>query len=151
MEVSVFLLCGLTSEYWTACPKFDTYGMVLLNSSPIPLGRRGEISSFKWFLPAFPTVLRILDILVWIRILIRGSMPLTNGSGSLYFHHWPSRCKQKTNLKKKFFCTLLFEDTFTSFFKGNKSKRGRKTVEIRFFLLFLLYDRMIRIRIHTSD
>jgi hypothetical protein len=27
-------------------------------------------------------VLRIHDILVWIRIRIRGSMPLTNGSGS---------------------------------------------------------------------
>ena len=30
-------------------------------------------------------VLRIHDILVWIRI--RGSMPLTNGSGSFYFRH----------------------------------------------------------------
>jgi hypothetical protein len=29
------------------------------------------------------TVLRIHDILVWIRM--RGSMPLTNGSGSCYF------------------------------------------------------------------
>ena len=42
---------------------------------------------------------RIHDILVWIRI--RGSMPLTNGSrsgfgtGSCYFHHWPSRRQQK--------------------------------------------------------
>jgi len=45
-------------------------------------------------------VFRIHEILVWIRI--RGSMPLTNGSGfgSFYFHHWPSRCKQKTNFKK---------------------------------------------------
>jgi hypothetical protein len=32
----------------------------------------------KGFLPVF----RIHDILVWIRIRIRGSMPLTNGSGS---------------------------------------------------------------------
>jgi hypothetical protein len=30
-------------------------------------------------------VLRIHDTLVWI--WIRGSMPLTNGSGSFYFHH----------------------------------------------------------------
>jgi hypothetical protein len=29
----------------------------------------------------FRAVLRIHDILVWIRIWIRGSMPLTNGSG----------------------------------------------------------------------
>ncbi len=52
-------------------------------------------------------VLRIHDILVWIRIRIRGSMPVTNGSGlgsglgsgsgSFYFQHWPSRCQQKTN------------------------------------------------------
>jgi hypothetical protein len=34
-------------------------------------------------------VLRIHYILLWIRIRIRGSMPLTNGfgSGSFYFHH----------------------------------------------------------------
>jgi hypothetical protein len=44
--------------------------------------------------PPFKPVLRIHDILVWIRI--RGSMPLTNGSrsGSCYFHHWPSRSQQ---------------------------------------------------------
>ncbi len=30
-------------------------------------------------------VFRIHDILVWIRIRIRGSMPLTNGSGSKVF------------------------------------------------------------------
>jgi hypothetical protein len=33
----------------------------------------------------FKTVLRIQDILLWIRI--RGSLPLTNGSGSCYFRH----------------------------------------------------------------
>jgi hypothetical protein len=34
-------------------------------------------------------VLRIHEILVWIRIRIwiRGSLPLINGSGSFYFHH----------------------------------------------------------------
>jgi hypothetical protein len=32
-------------------------------------------------------VLRIRDILVWIRILIRRSMPQINGSGSFYFQH----------------------------------------------------------------
>ncbi len=30
--------------------------MVWLNRSPIPVGRRGVISLFKWFLPAFPRV-----------------------------------------------------------------------------------------------
>ena len=76
---------------------------------------------------AFLAVLRIHDILVWIRIRIwiRGSMPLTNGSGSgcgsFYFHHWPSRWQQKTNLKKVF-CILLFEGIFTSFFKDKNQK-----------------------------
>ncbi len=77
----------------------------------------------------YKPVFRIHDILVWIRIRIRGSMPLTNGSGSFYFHHWPSRCQQKTNFFKKFFCTVLFEDTFSSFFKDKKSKRSHKTVD----------------------
>jgi hypothetical protein len=43
---------------------------------------------------------------------------------------------QDTNkklFKKKFFCILLFEGTFASFFKGKKSKRSHKTVEIKFF------------------
>ncbi len=50
-----------------------------------------------------------------IRIRIRGSMPLNNGSGfgSCYFRHWPSR-RQLNNNNKKFFCLLLFEGTFTS-------------------------------------
>ncbi len=54
-------------------------------------------------------VLQIQDILVWIRIRIRGSMPLTNGSGSCYFRHWPSRCQEKLILFFYFFCLLLFE------------------------------------------
>jgi hypothetical protein len=48
-------------------------------------------------------VFRIHDILVWIRMWIRRSMPQRNGSGirsgyesgSCYFHHWPSRGQQK--------------------------------------------------------
>ncbi len=55
-------------------------------------------------------VLRIHDILGWIRI--RGSMPLTNGSGfgsgSCYFCHWPSRCQQKTNFLTQFFLLITF-------------------------------------------
>jgi hypothetical protein len=81
-------------------------------------------------LPFFP-VLRIHDILVWIRIRIwiRGSMPLTNGSesgsGSCYFRHWPSRCQQKTNFLIFFCCFLLFKGTFTSFFKDKKLKESQ--------------------------
>jgi hypothetical protein len=65
------------------------------------------------------TVLWIRDILVRmrIRILIRGSVPLTNGSGfeSCCFHSWLSRRQQKTTLKK-FSALFLSEGTFTSFF-----------------------------------
>ncbi len=64
---------------------------------------------------------RIHDIVVWIRIRIRGSMPLTNGSGSwiriLLFSSLTFKNHQKTN----FFFLLLFEGTFTSFFKDKKS------------------------------
>jgi hypothetical protein len=45
----------------------------------------------------------------------------------------PSRRKQKTNLKK-FSCILLFEGTFTSFFKDKKSKKSHKTNGIKVFL-----------------
>jgi hypothetical protein len=53
-------------------------------------------------------VLRIHDILMWIRVRVRGSMPLAKGfgSGSCYFRHWPSRRQQKTNFLKKFFLLI---------------------------------------------
>jgi hypothetical protein len=35
---------------------------------------------------------------------------------------------------KKLFCIVLFEGTFTSFFKDKKSRRSHKTVEIKVFL-----------------
>ena len=73
--------------------------------------------------------MRIHDILVWIRI--RGSMPLTNGSGfgsgSCYFRHWPSRCQQKTNFLTQFFCLLLFEGTFTLFSKIKSQKESQNS------------------------
>ncbi len=42
-----------------------------------------------------------------------------------------SRGQQKTIFFIKFFCLLLFEGTFTSFFKDKKSKRSHKTVGIK--------------------
>ncbi len=77
-------------------------------------------------------MLLIHDILVWIRIRIwvRGSMPLTNGSGSCYFRHWPSRCQQK-NI---FFLQVCFAYYFFKvpyiymIFKDKKSKRSHKVV-----------------------
>jgi hypothetical protein len=83
----------------------------------------------------FIAVLRIHDILVWI--LICGSMPLTNGSGSCSFRHWPSRCQQKTN-KKKFFCLLLFEGTFPSFSKVKSQKTSQSSRNQGFSYYFCL-------------
>jgi hypothetical protein len=40
---------------------------------------------------------------------------------------------QKLN-KKKFFCLLLFEGTFSSFFNDLQSKRSHKTEELKGFL-----------------
>jgi hypothetical protein len=55
-------------------------------------------------------VLRIHDILGWIRIRIHGSMPLTNGSGSgsCYYRYCPSRCQQKTKFLTQFFLLITF-------------------------------------------
>ncbi len=49
-------------------------------------------------------VLQIHDILVRTRIRIRGSVHLTNGSGSgsCYFRKWPSRWQTKNYFKKSF-------------------------------------------------
>jgi hypothetical protein len=41
---------------------------------------------------------------------------------------------QKIIFLTNFFCTIFFEDTFTSFFKRKKSKRSHKPVEIKVFL-----------------
>jgi hypothetical protein len=43
-----------------------------------------------------------------VRIRVRGSMPLSNGSRSCYFHHGPSRCQQKTNFFPNFSCLFFF-------------------------------------------
>jgi hypothetical protein len=42
--------------------------------------------------------------------------------------------QQKINLKQKFFCLLLSEGTFTSFFKDKKARRSHETVGIKVFL-----------------
>ncbi len=41
---------------------------------------------------------------------------------------------KKQIFKNKFFCLLLYEGTFTSFFKDKKSKRSHETVRIKVFL-----------------
>jgi hypothetical protein len=41
---------------------------------------------------------------------------------------------KKLILNKKFFCFLLFEGTFTAFFKDKKSKRSHEAAGIKVFL-----------------
>jgi hypothetical protein len=43
----------------------------------------------------------------------------------------------KKLILNKFFCILLFEGTFMSFFKDKKSKRSHRTVEIKVFLAII--------------
>jgi hypothetical protein len=67
-------------------------------------------------------VLRIRDILVWIRI--RGSVPQTNGSGFGSCYFFVSDLQDGNYQKKivqRFFAYLLYEATFSSFFKAKKS------------------------------
>ncbi len=92
-------------------------------SASVRIRKSSSCTIFTWS-PLWP-VLRIHEILVWIRIqiLIRGSMPQDNGSGfgsgSCYFRHWPSSFSAYYE---------LFEGTFTSFFKDKKSKRSSHLV-----------------------
>ncbi len=53
--------------------------------------------------------------------------------------------------KRSSSCLLLFEGTFTSFSKIKSHKEVSKQQETMFFLLFLLDDRRIRIKIHIFD
>jgi hypothetical protein len=129
----------------------------------------------------YRSVFRIHDILVWIWFRIHGSMPLTNGSGSCYFRHWPSRGQQNTNLKKVFllitflryrYLYIIFQRWFFKVFlkihlhqssKIKKVKRIHKIVVIKVFFTFACWwkdndgsgwpknIRILRIRIHTLD
>ncbi len=66
------------------------------------------------------------------------------GSGSCYFRQWPSRCQQKSNLKK--ILLITFWRYIYIIFKDKKVKKDTKQKESRFFLLFLHDDRRIRIQ-----
>ncbi len=61
-------------------------------------------------------------------------MPLTNGSGigsgsrfgsgSCYFRHWPSKCQQKTTLKKVVLFITFWRFILHNIFKDKKSKKS---------------------------
>ncbi len=93
---------------------------ILIRNIALKQSEAGQFIRYakQWF-KTHEKVLRIRDILV--RIRIRESMPPSgSGSGSCYFCHWPSRRQQKT-IVPQFFCLLLFEGTFTPFFKDKRS------------------------------
>jgi hypothetical protein len=86
--------------------------------------------------------MRIHDISVWIRIRIRGSEclrlmdpdPDSDPDPAIFVIGLQDANKKL--ILKKFFCLLLFEGIFTSFFKDKKSKRSHITVGIKVFLTF---------------
>jgi hypothetical protein len=72
----------------------------------------------------------------WAVLRIHGAKPLTSrfGSGPSIFVIDLQDANKKLIFIKRFFCLLLFEGTFTSFFKYKKSKSSHKTVGIKVFL-----------------
>jgi hypothetical protein len=102
-------------------------------------------------------VFRIHDILEWIRIRIRGSMPLTNGSGSgtwiriLLLSSLTFKMPTKNNFCLNIFSAYYCLKVHLHNFPKIKVKKSHKIVGIKVFLLFLHDDRRIRIQSHTSD
>ncbi len=82
-----------------------------------------------------------------------GSVPLTNGSGSWSFRQWPSRCQQKFLFFLNCFAFYLSKGKFTSFYTDKSHEEFTEQLKSMVFLLFLLDDGRIRIRIwiRTSD
>jgi hypothetical protein len=70
----------------------------------------------------------------WIRIRIRGSMPLTNGSGSLLFSSLTFKTLTKNKLKKSF-STYYFLAHLHNFSKIKNKKEVTKQWKSRFFLV----------------
>jgi hypothetical protein len=120
---------------------------LVLNTQLVPFSRPIVSSGLHTSAPTGRSLKQKLMHDILVRIRIRGSMPLTNGSGSCYFRHWPSRRQQKKEFLKKGF--LLITGTFSLHlhkFTRIKGQKVTKQVGIKVFLLFLLVDRRIRIR-----
>jgi hypothetical protein len=89
-------------------------------------------------------VLRIHDILGWIRIRIRGFMPLTNGSGSglgsgiriLLFSSLTFKIQQKTNLFNKIFSSYYFLQLHLHYFSKIKSQKESQNSRNRGFCYY---------------
>jgi hypothetical protein len=60
--------------------------------------------------------------------------PDSDSDPAIFVNDLQDANKMKKLIKKKDFCLLLFEGTFTSIFKDKKSKRRHKTVGIKVFV-----------------
>ncbi len=69
----------------------------------------------------------------------------------LLFSSLTFKMPTKMKLILSVFLLINYWRYISSFFKDKKSKRSHKSLESRFFLLFLIGDRRIQIRIHTSE
>ncbi len=78
--------------------------------------------------------MRIHDILLWIQIQICGLMDPDADPNPAVLIIDLQDANKKLIFWKKLFFALLFEGTFTSFFKDKKSKISHKTVGIKVFL-----------------
>jgi hypothetical protein len=126
----------------------------MTNPDPEPGGPNTDLQRWTirrpyikvWMKPVF----RIRDIMRQIRIL--RSVPTEDyGSGSRYGNCSFRQCFQDANKDMFYFPSSFLLITFCRFIfislqKDNKSLGSHKTVEIKIFLNFLLYDGRIRIR-----
>ncbi len=106
----------LKSEAW----QHRQVRYVQLTPGTYSTGRIPELS-FLVRIQSFWTVLWTRDILV--RIRIRVFMPLTNGSGSCYFCHWPSRRQQKIIFFLQSFSACYFLKVHLHHFSKIKSHK----------------------------
>jgi hypothetical protein len=81
-------------------------------------------------------VLRIHDILGWIRIRILGSIHLTNGS--CYFRHWPSRCRQKTNTIFSAYYFLKLHLHYFSKIKSQKEQQNSRNQGFSYYFCMMI-------------
>jgi hypothetical protein len=91
------------------------------------------VSASRYGFVSRKTVLRIHDILVWIRI--RGSMPLTNGSGfgygsgcgsgSFYFHFQKKSQNSENQGLSHYFCLMIEGSVYIPLTNGSGSGSRR--------------------------
>ncbi len=140
---------------------FSILKLVWYKSERLPYFHRSSPLNFlqekKQEMKIFPSANALRNILLehtYCFLQCCGSVTFWYGSGSANPYLWladsdPDPAIFVSDLQDVFstyFCLLLFEATYTSFFKDKKSLKITKQLESRFFLLFLLDERRILIR-----